>query len=242
MTSPRAGPSGSSGTRRTTGSSLMAGLFVGPVLFGLGALLYFGPRGLDLPEGEARAVHRSLLDTGPRRVPIGDSPVIHINGYERTCMDCHRLFPAADLPPAQLKQHTHILLDHGINDRCRNCHDVRDRDRLVLHTGETIGFSEAVRLCAKCHGPTFHDWQNGAHGRSNGYWDETRGARRRLGCTECHDPHRPRHPALDPMPPLPGPRTLRMGAPAPRAEGEAGGQRDPLREAIERDTRAREAP
>ncbi|MBI4879180.1 MAG: hypothetical protein HY812_05905 [Planctomycetes bacterium] len=176
MKSPHDAASGKGEPRRTTGSSLLAGLFVGPVFFGLAAFLYWGPAGLDLPAGEAQGIDPALLDTGPLRHPIGDPPIIRINGYDRTCMDCHRLFPAADKPPAELMQHTHITLDHGINDRCRNCHDVQNRDRLVLHSGETIAFAEAVRLCAKCHGPTFHDWENGAHGRTNGFWDGARGA------------------------------------------------------------------
>lgn len=41
-------------------------------------------------------------------------------------------------------------------------------------------------MCAKCHGPRYREWQQGAHGRSNGYWDNTRGESRRLGRTECH--------------------------------------------------------
>jgi hypothetical protein len=45
------------------------------------------------------------------------------------------------------------------------------------------------------------------HGRTNGYWDASRGEARRLTCTECHDPHAPALPA---MTPLPGPATIRM--------------------------------
>jgi hypothetical protein len=54
----------------------------------------------------------------------------------------------------------------------------------------------------------YRDWLHGSHGRTNGYWDTTRGEQSRRTCIECHDPHRPPFP---PMPPAPGPRTLRLG-------------------------------
>ncbi len=209
---------------------------IGPALLLLSAGLYWGPDLLDIPEGDDRAVHASRIATEPRREHMGDRPVIHINAFDFACMECHRLFPPSEIPPEELRQHDHIVLDHGINDRCRNCHDVEDRDRLVLRGGETIPYGEVALLCAKCHGPTFRDWEAGVHGRSNGYWDTDRGERQRLACTQCHDPHDPRVPAMDPLRPLPGPGTLRMDGPA---HGEATeGARDPLREAIERGRRA----
>jgi hypothetical protein len=138
-------------------------------------------------------------------------------------MDCHSLFPPREETPEHLLQHGHIVLDHGINDRCRNCHDPNDRNKLILHGGQVIGYSEVVRLCSKCHGPTYRDWQKGVHGRANGYWDTSRGPRHRLKCIQCHDPHAPYSPAMDPLKPLPGPDTLRMRAahgPPEQAESE----------------------
>ena len=167
-------------------------------------------------------------------MPLVDPPMILLNGFERTCMDCHRVFPPRDIAPEDLQQHRHIRLDHGINDACRNCHDVENRDRLVLRGGESIGYDDVERLCAKCHGPTYRDWEIGTHGRSNGYWDPSRGERRRLACTECHDPHVPRSPAMDPINPLPGPNTLRMHVLEPVEGEEHAGTYDPLRSAIER--------
>ena len=74
------------------------------------------------------------------------------------------------------------------------------------------------------------------HGRTNGYWDVTRGMQHRLGCTECHDPHSPRSPAMQPVTPLPPPHTLRMER--PKEHGEAK-ELDPLRQALIRDLKAR---
>ena len=34
-------------------------------------------------------------------------------------------------------------------------------NRLVLHGGESIPYSEVPRLCQKCHGPTYRDWERG---------------------------------------------------------------------------------
>ncbi len=197
---------------RDGGAPCWAGALVAPVFLALAVWFLLGPDGIDLPAEEPSAIDPALLATTPRREILGDPPVILIDGFQRTCMECHRLFqPREDGTSLQLMQHRHIKLDHGINDRCRNCHHVEDRDRLVLHDGTVIGYSDVVTLCSKCHGPTFRDWQRGAHGRTNGYWDASRGEVRRLGCTECHDPHTPRVPALDPMRPLPGPRAPRMG-------------------------------
>ncbi len=117
------------------------------------------------------------------------------------------------------------MLDHGLNDRCLNCHDHENRDRLRLHGTKTIGFDDVQELCAKCHGPTFRDWELGIHGRTNGYWDEASGEARKLLCTECHDPHAPAFPDIAP---LPGPNTLRMGNTKPSADHSHEEDRGPL--------------
>ncbi|MBU0756207.1 MAG: hypothetical protein KJ645_13780 [Planctomycetes bacterium] len=215
--------------------------FVGPGFLLVAAWFLWGGTETSIPQTEAKMIRSSLLTVEPLRRPLQDPPLIWIDGFQRTCMDCHRLFPARRDPPAQLFQHTHIRIDHGINDRCRNCHDLRDRDRLVLQSGETISFPEVVRLCAGCHGPVFRDWERGMHGRTNGFWDRSRGPQHRLGCTECHDPHQPRHPAMDPLKPLPPPDTLRMGLEETPQQHEEATEHDPLRRAIQRTDRIRAA-
>ena len=74
--------------------------------------------------------------------------------------------------------------------------------------GGEIPWDQPQRLCASCHGPVYRDWQHGSHGRSNGFWDVRQGELIRCKCIECHDPHHPPFPALEPAP---GPHTLRMG-------------------------------
>ncbi len=205
-----------------------AGYAAAPVFIAVGAWFVWGIEGVDIPSHRAMAVNRAWLSSVPRRDMLGDPPVINIDGFERTCMDCHRMFPPRADTPVRLLKHQHIILDHGINDRCRNCHYEQDRNKLVLRGGKVIGYEQVALLCAKCHGPTYRDWQRGAHGRTNGYWDVTRGERVRLHCTQCHDPHNPRVPAMDALWPLPGPNTLRMAPPKHTEHGAAIDHRDPL--------------
>lgn len=193
----------------------------------------WGPQYKEIPESRASVVNTADLTTKPRRQALGDPPIMNLNGFDRNCMDCHKLFPPRANPPAKLLMHEHIVLQHGINDACRNCHDVKDRDRLVLRNNQTIPYGESVKLCAKCHGPTYRDWQKGMHGRSSGYWDKNQGVLNRLDCVECHDPHTPIVPAMLPMRPMPGPSTLRMGEPI--EDHHESQEKDPLRKAIIRE-------
>lgn len=210
---PQGRPSSYTGLRasRIGGVAEWASLLVGPAFLLLAAWFVWGSHSRFMPNEPAAPIDRSRLSTEPRREKLGDPPTITIHGERRTCNDCHRLFTPSGHTPASLREHADVRLNHGINDRCRNCHSVENRNKLVLHDGTEIGFRESSTLCAKCHGPTFRDWERGAHGRTNGFWDSSRGTVRRLDCSECHDPHDPRYPAMEPIRPLPGPHTLRMG-------------------------------
>lgn len=222
-------------TSRNKGSSAssggVAGFLVGPAFFAMAIWFVLGPDIGKVPTTEAAMVPAELITAAPRRVAQGDPPMAIVNGMNRRCTDCHDLFSPRPEALKKLLQHSHIVLDHGINDACRNCHDTEQRDTLVLHGGERVQYSQVVRLCAKCHGPTYEDWIHGMHGRINGYWDTTRGAAHRLGCTECHDPHHPRVPAMAPIKPLPPPNTLRMGDQTIDAGHEVE-EEDPLRRAL----------
>jgi len=218
--------------KRYTGFS---GILVAVSMFILAGFFLWGPDYNDIPDTQASVVNTAFLTSEPRRTALGDPPIMHLNGFNRNCMDCHKLFPPRLNPPTSLLMHSHIVLDHGINDQCRNCHDLNDRDRLVLSNNNTISFSDSVKLCASCHGPTYRDWEKGMHGRSSGYWDTVIGLLKRLDCVECHDPHKPRAPAMLPMPSMPGPHTLRMGEPIETHHGDS--EDDPLRKAILREIR-----
>lgn len=175
-------------------------------------------RGVALPIPPASGVVKADLHLGPPRAALSDPPTIQNGQYRQTCSECHALFPSPEVPRNPLLQHTHVVLDHGLNDRCYNCHSRENRDVLVKHGGETIGFERVPELCSQCHGTVFRDWQDGIHGRTTGSWETHAPAQRRLKCTECHDPHSPAYPRLVP---LPGPNTLRMGPQeAEQAHGE----------------------
>lgn len=183
----------------------MSGFIIGPLLLLLACWFLWGFDITNLPKAKPISVNKSYLSIEPRRQALGDPPVIHLNGYDRTCMDCHKLFPPRANPPTRLFVHDHVKLNHGINDQCRNCHDLENRDRLVLRGNKTIPFTDSVLLCANCHGPTYRDWERGMHGRSQGFWDKRKGDLKRLDCVDCHDPHSPREPAMLPVAPLPAP-------------------------------------
>jgi hypothetical protein len=212
-----------SDSRRFGIGGIIAGVFL--VLAGW---FWFGPNLSPIPSRDPVLVDRSLLRIGPTRQRQSDPPTIFVGGFDRHCMECHRFFPAARETARQLVQHTHIVMDHGLNDRCANCHDRLDANRLTTRSGETVSFSESDEMCAKCHGPTYRDWQRGMHGKAIGYWDAARGEGQRFMCVDCHDPHAP---AFPPLQPLPGPNTLRMDLRAPRGEphGRPVERVDPLR-------------
>ena len=195
------------------------------IFFALSAWFLLGAGAASPPVPPAVEVDPADLSTEPRREILSDPPEILIGGYEQRCEACHMLFESRPLAKDTLQQHTHIRLDHGLNSRCYNCHSIEDRNKLELHDGTLIPYARTVELCAKCHGPTFRDWERGTHGKTLGSWDVSSSEQRRLKCIECHDPHAP---AFPPMEPLPGPNTLRMGERAPHA-GAAAGERNPLR-------------
>lgn len=157
-------------------------------------------------------VDPAALVVGPRRVAMADPPHTLVGGVPENCNACHQVFSSSSPGGAAPTFHTDIRLNHGLNDRCVNCHDAGDRERLTLRDGETIGFAQTPLLCAQCHGTTYRDWERGTHGKTLGSWITGSEAQRRLTCNECHNPHSPRY---DPYVPLPGPRTLRMDQGAP---------------------------
>lgn len=182
-------------------------VFVPLTLFGAAGLLWAGPWQFVSPVPPATPVPAWATDTATVRRP-SLRPRIELAGFTYSCSDCHKLFPSPRETTRPLTQHTHIVLEHGLNARCFNCHHPTNRDAFVDDWGREIPYDQPQRLCAKCHGPVYRDWLHGAHGRTNGYWDRKAGPQERRRCIECHDPHRPPFP---PMKPAPGPNTLRMG-------------------------------
>lgn len=171
-------------------------------------------------------------DTAPVRRPRLQ-PMLATGVYTYRCSDCHRIIPSPSETDRTLTQHREIDLRHGLNTRCFNCHHRENRDAFVDDYGNEIPWNQPQLLCAKCHGTVYRDWQHGAHGRTNGFWDQRLGEQRRLRCIECHDPH---WPPFAPMVPAPGPTSPGSGV---EATGGHGGREPvpsptPLRPARER--------
>jgi hypothetical protein len=124
-------------------------------------------------------------------------------GWTYNCMECHKLFPARwhyDNRP--FNEHKEIVLQHGENRFCLNCHHPANRNAFVDYDGAEIPQADVVNLCAKCHGTIYRDWQAGVHGRQNGYWNASLGSKTKLRCIQCHDPHSPQFKAIQPLAPL----------------------------------------
>jgi len=153
------------------------------------------------------------VDISPVRSPLF-KPKIAIGGFIFDCSECHNLFPSPPETVRTLTEHRDIELNHGINNRCFNCHNRDNRDTFVDYKQDEIPYDQPQLLCAKCHGPVYRDWTHGVHGRTNGYWNPNMGPVDRRKCIECHDPHSPAFPLLTPAP---APNTLRMGKQMRRA-------------------------
>ncbi len=111
------------------------------------------------------------------------------------------------------KEHADVVMHHGTHNRnnlCFNCHDENNLERVQTRDGRELKLSDSTQLCGSCHGPTYRDWDAGAHGRTSGYWNRQLGPITRQDCVSCHNPHSPkgfsRKPAPGPHPLRPGPK------------------------------------
>ncbi len=182
-------------------------LWVVLALFVTAAALLAGPWGFTSPAAPAQPVPAKVTSTRPVRQPKLRAQ-LELAGFSYRCSDCHRHFPSPPETTRSLTQHRDIELRHGLNTRCFNCHHLTNRDAFVDDWGREIPYDQPQLLCAKCHGTVYRDWLAGAHGRTDGHWEASRGPGHRLRCIECHDPHHPPFQSLQPAPP---PNTLRMG-------------------------------
>lgn len=209
----------------------VAGLLIGPAFLALAVLIILVLPDAEVPTEVTPGVRAVSITTEPMRTPLGDPPIAVVNGLERRCNDCHSILDSRENSQADLRQHTDIVLHHGLNNNCYNCHDVEDRERLVLHDGATVGYAQSEQLCAQCHGRMYRDWSRGAHGKTLGSWDRQSAEYTRLTCVQCHDPHAP---MFDQIEPLPGPHTLRMGAAGSGHHDAVKAARNPLMQWSER--------
>ena len=108
-------------------------------------------------------------------------------------------------------EHSDIVMHHGTHERnnnCYNCHNESNFEVFQTRDGQELSFANSAPLCGSCHGPTYRDWEAGAHGRINGYWERELGPYERKLCVNCHNPHSPKFPGREPAP---GPHPLRDG-------------------------------
>lgn len=182
------------------------------------------PQGSGIPITATAQVSAEEISIEPRFTAMGDDAVAHIEGFDRNCMDCHEMMVGKPRNE-DLLQHQDIKMDHGLNGRCINCHDVTNRDKLVLRDGTTVGFGQSPTLCSQCHGTTYREWERGVHGKTLGYWDASQGEAKKLLCVECHNPHSPHYA---PIRALPAPNTLRMGDQSAEIHHAAGDKQSPL--------------
>lgn len=117
-----------------------------------------------------------------------------------SCASCHANFERS--PPvtsaAQLTEfHQGLEFAHG-DLSCRACHHPDNYNLLRLADQRPVDFHQSRTLCSQCHAKQTRDYEHGAHGGMNGYWDLSRGSRQRKDCVDCHDPHAPAFPSMIP--------------------------------------------
>ena len=123
------------------------------------------------------------------------------------CSECHKEMKPNPTRRELKEEHTNIVLNHAQGQRwCLDCHDISNRDKLRLVSGEKIGFGESFRLCGQCHGDKYRDWKVGVHGKRSGMWN---GEKQYLLCVHCHNPHDPRYKPIPPMPPPTRPENVK---------------------------------
>jgi hypothetical protein len=136
-------------------------------------------------------------DSSPRRIATEKVDAL---GREVTvsCASCHANLPsnpqvtsASDLD----EFHQGLTFKHG-KLVCVSCHQPPNYSALHLADRSALDYGSVQQLCAQCHSKQSTEYAHGAHGGMNGYWDLTRGSRRRHGCIDCHDPHAPAFPHM----------------------------------------------
>jgi len=129
-------------------------------------------------------------------------PIIRQAGFKYNCNECHQHLQPPEVPRSLIAAHQNIIMEHGVNKNCYNCHHRTDREFLYDIDHGKIPITESARLCGKCHGARYNEWVIGIHGRQHGFWDQNKGEPAKVTCAACHNPHSPK---FKPMKPLPGP-------------------------------------
>ncbi len=153
----------------------------------------------DVESGHARRFGAITRRTTLR----GQSPDL----VQYPCTSCH-LGRTVDMKAARIGDaHQNIQPRHPslLGSVCSTCHSPDAVEMLALRTGERVGLDHSYRLCSQCHFAQADAWAVGAHGKRLDGWQ---GRRVVMGCSDCHDPHRP---ALVPRIPFRAPTISRRG-------------------------------
>ena len=185
------------------------------VFFGLGAAFLGDLWGHPPARQEIALVDRAFLEKTPWRKTYTDMVREKEDMSDFSCYDCH---DKKKPPPLRFDansilivpdEHKDIVMGHGSHNRnnlCYNCHNETNLVTFQVRDGRELKFADSSQLCGSCHGPNYRDWEAGAHGRINGFWNTKLGEARKLDCANCHNPHAPRIPTRQPAP---GPHALR---------------------------------
>jgi hypothetical protein len=215
MATPSTPPPEKSGARTNAWLGGVAAAFLGLALALAANLWGHAPDKAKIP-----LVDATFLEKTPWRRTYADLARAKEDLSDYDCYGCHEKNKP---PPIRFdanqkivipKEHENIAMGHGSHDRnnlCYNCHNEQNLVTLQVRDGRVVKFDDIPPLCGSCHGPTYRDWEAGAHGRTSGFWDRSRGPIERLSCANCHNPHAPRIPT---RPPAPGPHVLHGENPA----------------------------
>ncbi|MBP7949242.1 MAG: hypothetical protein KA004_06255 [Verrucomicrobiales bacterium] len=147
-------------------------------------------------------MHPVTIKPGPA-TPRLDTGIRDASGNPVTvaCSTCH-----STTTPNTARQTAHDLIQahRGLNYShgsltCLSCHNSQDYDTLHLADGRAVEFPDVMTLCGQCHGTAMRDYLHGSHGGMNGHWDLAKGGRIRNNCVNCHDPHLPKFPLVQPV-------------------------------------------
>jgi uncharacterized CHY-type Zn-finger protein len=198
-----------SGENRLARTSLaLSGIIVGFLI--LTSAFFLNLWGETVPVLAHPLVDTNFLDTATvrRSYPELVRAEEDVSGFD--CYACHektKLSPLTFDENHKLilpKEHEDIVMAHGQHERnnnCYNCHNETNLELFQTRDGRELKLAESTALCGSCHGPTYRDWEAGAHGRMNGFWKKELGPQTRRDCVNCHNPHSPKYPGRKPAPP-----------------------------------------
>lgn len=174
---------------------------------------------LDIPGRPAQGEPIALVDTNfldPSTVRIAYADLVRTKA-DLSDFDCYACHEKGKPPVLKFDTNENLIIptehkdivmghgSHGRNNNCYNCHNENNLELFQTRDGHELKFSDSPQLCGSCHGPTYRDWEAGAHGRTSGYWNRAMGPIQRKACVNCHNPHSPHFPSRKPAP---GPHLL----------------------------------